>query len=321
MGTAEPTRKIVALSDVTLWKQSTGYSDYLNFVKQLNEFAKNVHQKSPISSADNCRESIDNAILLRVVDLLDNLVSLVDQIKPFEDDKNQRFGNKAYRVWFEQMKVEVDKFVENGSSNAIELRAYLVESFGNQQRIDYGTGHEMCFVIFLMGVYKLELLHTYSATFPPPKEEIKKLSQQLLTIFAWIYLPLVRKVQLVYRLEPAGSHGAFSLDDFQFLPFYFGSAQLIGHPEIEPQTFPEAAVAEKYKDEYIFHAAIHFIHQVKKGPFFEHSNRLWDISAVEDWAKINKGLLNMYIQEFLPKFPIVQHLVFGEKVLIWQPKK
>lgn len=43
------------------------------------------------------------------------------------------------------------------------------------------------------------------------------------------YLEIVRRLQLRYQMEPAGSHGAWSLDDYQFVPFIWGSAQLIGN--------------------------------------------------------------------------------------------
>lgn len=37
--------------------------------------------------------------------------------------------------------------------------------------------------------------------------------------------------------------------------------------------------------------------QVKTGPFAEHSNQLWNISAVPLWSKVHSGLIKMYRAE------------------------
>lgn len=37
----------------------------------------------------------------------------------------------------------------------VEIADYLIESFGNSIRIDYGTGHEMSFCMFLYCLFKI----------------------------------------------------------------------------------------------------------------------------------------------------------------------
>ncbi|MEQ2157597.1 hypothetical protein GOODEAATRI_003350 [Goodea atripinnis] len=98
---------------------------------------------------------------------------------------------------------------------APEIAVYLKESVGNPTRIDYGTGHEAAFAAFLCCLCKVGAL---------------RISDQLAIVFKVFnrYLQVMRKLQRTYRMEPAGSQGVWGLDDFQFLPFIWGSSQFIG---------------------------------------------------------------------------------------------
>lgn len=70
---------------------------------------------------------------------------------------------------------------------------------------------------------------------------------------------LCRQLQMVYKMEPAGSQGVWSLDDYQFIPFIWGSSQLQMNPNIAPDMFCQEEVVNKYADEYMFLGCIRFI--------------------------------------------------------------
>jgi serine/threonine-protein phosphatase 2A activator len=145
------------------------------------------------------------------------------------------------------------------------------------------------------------------------------------------YIKLMRKIQRTYFLEPAGSHGVWSLDDYQFLPFFFGSAQLIGHPHILPKSSRSKEIVEGFESDYMYFGCINFIltvrvlleqcmqsknnifsgSQVKTGPFGEHSPVLNSVAEVPNWEKVNQGMMKMYLSEVIGKFPVFQHQLFG----------
>lgn len=97
------------------------------------------------------------------------------------------------------------------------VKPYLLASFGSFGRMDYGTGHETSFALFLLCLALTRFLR------PAPDEE----RSVVLTVFPR-YLRLCWRPQDVYKLEPAGSHGVWGLDDSSFLGYIFGSGQLRG---------------------------------------------------------------------------------------------
>jgi len=237
----------------------------------------------------------------KICSVLEKVSNWIDDIPPIKQP--MRYGNKAFRLW-------IEKLVENSSNlmleilpeelkgAEIELSDYWVGCFGDKTRIDYGTGHETTFIAWLCCLHRLGVLsdEDYTTT--------------VLKVFN-TYLDLMRKLQKTYLLEPAGSHGVWSLDDYQFLPFYFGSSQLIGHKNIIPKSTRKPEVIEGYCKEYMYLGCIKFITEVKSGLFSEHSPILNSIADIPNWEKVNAGMLKMYNVEVLSKFPVMQHFLFG----------
>ena len=99
------------------------------------------------------------------------LTKLVDKIHQTAEDteliENQtlRFGNPAFRVFLTSIGKNWNEWLEEfiGSDykdSFIELSTYLSDSFGNDIRIDYGTGHELHFIAFLCCLFDLTAIGT-----------------------------------------------------------------------------------------------------------------------------------------------------------------
>ena len=126
------------------------------------------------------------------------------------------------------------------------------------------------------------------------------------------YIAFVRKIQVHFQLEPAGAHGVWGLDEYQFLSFLIGSAQLIDNENITPSQAIDDDILEKYKDDFMYLSCIKHIKTVKHGGSFgEYAPLLYSITGVANWEKVAKGLVKMYEDEVLKKFVVVQHFYFG----------
>ncbi|XP_063100249.1 serine/threonine-protein phosphatase 2A activator isoform X3 [Cavia porcellus] len=203
-----PKKEIHTVPDMGKWKRSQAYADYMGFVLTLNEGVKG----KKLSVEYTVSEAIE-----KLVALLNTLDRWIDEIPPV--DQPSRFGNKAFRTWYARLNEEAENLVATVVPTHLaaavpEVAVYLRESVGNSTRIDYGTGHEAAFAAFLCCLCKIGVL---------------RVDDQIAIVFKVFnrYLEVMRKLQKTYRMEPAGSQGVWGLDDFQFLPFIWGSSQLI----------------------------------------------------------------------------------------------
>ena len=127
-----------------------------------------------------------------------------------------RFGNRAFKDWYQAANTYLDSFLDSILPEDIkgakkELYTYASEGWGSNVRLDYGSGHEMSFMYFCWALFRLGFCN---------ENEF----EQLVRLLFYRYMRLIRKVQLQYNLEPAGSHGVWGIDDYHFLPFLLGAA-------------------------------------------------------------------------------------------------
>jgi len=297
-----PTKTLVTMEDLEKFKTSNAFKEIVTFIVELQESVE-------------CKANSDvksSPILAPMEEVLSILSDYVDSTPPLEQP--MRFGNKAFRLFLDKVKENYSMLISKILKTKEQMRAseelkeYFMDAFGSYERIDYGTGHELNFLVFLYVLYRIGY---YTKTEFPA----------LVNIVFVEYIKLMRKLQLTYMLEPAGSHGVWGLDDHHFLPFIFGASQLKDHESIEPKAIHDEKILADKSKEYMYLDCIRFIKEVKKGvPFAESSPTLNDISNVMTWKKIESGMIKMFQAEVLSKHPVIKHLRFGSVLRFNSPK-
>ncbi|KAI0890008.1 Phosphotyrosyl phosphatase activator [Annulohypoxylon maeteangense] len=293
-----PGRRILSIHDHQLFLSSPSHNLIVAFVFGLSDAVIDT----PVSAVkdDDCSPAVKS-----ILGILDKTEALVLATPP-DDAEGSRFGNKVFRTFLDKEKAASSSWHEElglTSKDAIsEVETYLNNSLGNRTRIDYGSGHELNFMIWLLCLYQLQI--------------VKKSDFKALVLKVFIrYLQLMQTIQSTYYLEPAGSHGVWGLDDYQFLPFLFGASQLLHHPFITPLAIHQELTLEEFGHDYMYLGQVNFVNSTKtvKGLRW-HSPMLDDISSAKSWTKIEGGMKRMFVAEVLRKLPVMQHFLFGSLV-------
>lgn len=292
-----PSRRILSSADHALFLASPTCDLVTGFIFGVSDSVRD----RPVSSlgAADTSPAVDS-----IVHILGEAEGILDRNPP--EDTGSRFGNPVFRTFLDDVEAALPAWHASlglhDSAQVAEVAVYLHAAFGNKRRIDYGSGHELNFFLWMLCLNRLGLL---------PRAVFPALALRILPR----YLTLMRRIQGAYYLEPAGSHGVWGLDDYQFLPFLFGASQLLHHAYITPKAIHNALVLEEERGEYLYLDQVAYVNSVKNVDGLRwHSPMLDDISASKSWGKIEAGMRKMFAKEILGKLPVMQHFLFGSLV-------
>lgn len=300
------------------FKSSVAYKTIKEYIEVIDTSIREGSQTFDTERAvdiDTLSPHSPPSFAIPTVSLLLKMLSLVEEV-PLEDE-DQRYGNKGFVTLYNRLREEgpsmvKEVFPEASSDDVQIIQQYLLNSFGNSTRIDYGTGHELNFLCLVIVLHKLGLIQTSE-----------------IFVVMECYFSVIRTVILKYNLEPAGSHGIWGIDDYQLLPFLFGSSQVCRTGE---KSFAEilspsnrwlcyakslrfVCLHKTTKKEQSLEERVELYSHSAPDPslFASHSPMLYGLKKVP-WCKINLGMKKMYDNEVLSKFVVIQHFI-SSKVL------
>lgn len=269
----------------------------------ITNFVQTVQTVVQGKAYADCPAFPEDGVVRRMGDVLDKVVVLFEETPPTE--RTHRYGNPSFRTFMQKVHEHVDDWHRELlppelHPAIVEFRCYFLDMFGSEGRMDYGTGHELNFLAWVFCFVRLELLGSI--------QDLQAVGLFLMPK----YLRIAQLMQNVYTLEPAGSHGAWSVDDYNMVPFVWGASQLEG------TDFGVRDIFDQEKVEAIAHKNLYTdmlsnILTVKTGSLTTTTPFLSELHYIpgQTWKKISSGMLKHFEREVMCKWPVMQHFWFG----------
>lgn len=102
-------------------------------------------------------------------------------------------------------------------------------------------------------------------------------------------MDVCRKLQNAYRMEPAGSQGVWNLDDYQFVPFIWGAAQMKKGSQVGPKSIPDYEIANMLADDFHLFACIKHISGEGWTRELAFYNRWGSVSPTAGWPLLSRS--------------------------------
>jgi serine/threonine-protein phosphatase 2A activator len=256
-----PRKAILTKDDLTLFQASDTHAAIVDYIDALNDSVLGVKLSDDCPVSPVCRTSLSSPYSHPTPQAINAITSVLDNVEqlavdtPPVNNSGSRFGNPAFKTFYDKLAAVRTHiiYIHTHTSSHADAAGALITRWpprppptGNPRsmRLLYrGVGEPHTRRLRQRDGAQLSVLAVRADPLPsmhcPLTARIRICLQRLgvvqesdhtalvVRVF-WRYIQVMRVLQSSYWLEPAGSHGVWGLDDYHFLPFLFGSAQLRG---------------------------------------------------------------------------------------------
>ncbi|XP_017128162.1 serine/threonine-protein phosphatase 2A activator [Drosophila elegans] len=295
-----PVKQVHGIEDVNRWVRSQAYYDIVAYISNTSRAIQGHRMTSDFPVTEQMRQ------LCEIFDGLEHL--LVEHTPRIEDTSTAlpaaKIKSNCYGFWLRDMYQHV--FRKLGEiipaihcRHINELGQYLRRSFGNAKSMDFGPANELMFLFFLCGLFRAGILLA------------KDTLAAALMLFNR-YAHLVRRMVAIYGLQTA-KDPVCTIDDFIFIPYLWGAAQLSLEAPFSPLQCEQAKVLESQKQDYMIVEVVDYLlRNGGGGQLSQVAFQLWSILSIPTWAQVYMGFERNVIDNLLCSLHTMEHAIFGE---------